>query len=202
MTNYPTQLSQELKGLPDVVEQAQLNERGLYVVEGLNMQLAELLVAASEQPHIGEYCPHDRAKRFGSVEKVTAWQSKGRLALPLVRKVGDGALSLAGFGWMGPGEPGEDDPIIPGATTVFAIRIYENAIGQGNALPYTKAIVQAHDVLYGNKGVWLEAWCDNAAALTTYEKAGFEKVTERSGSHHGEPVTRVYMTLGQLATNS
>ena len=128
MANYPNQLYQEVKSLPDVVEQARLNERGLYVVEGIDIQLAEQLVEASKQPHIREFCPNDPTKRFGSVEKVVAWQSKGRLALPLVRKIGDGALSLAGFGWMGPGKPGEDEPTIPGATTTFAIRIYEDAV--------------------------------------------------------------------------
>lgn len=202
MADYPTQLSPEVKILPEVVEQAELNERSLFVVEGLDTNLAVQLVEASRQPHIGEYCPNDPTKRFGSVEKVIAWQSKGRLALPLVRKAGDGALLLAGFGWMGPGEPGEDEPTIPGAVTTFAIRIYEEAVGQGNALPYTRAIVQANDALYGNQGVWLEAWGDNTAALKTYEKTGFEKVAEIPGVRHGEPFPRVYMTLGELAVNA
>jgi hypothetical protein len=201
MAKYPDQLSQEVRSLSEVVEQSQLNKRGLFVVEGLNILLAEQLVEASKQPHIGEYCLNDPTKRFGSLEKVIAWQSKGRLALPLVRKAGDGALLLAGFGWMGPSKPDEDEPTIPGATTTFAIRIYENAVGQGNALPYTKAIVQANDVLYGNEGVWLEAWGDNTAALKTYEKGGFKKVAEMLGSRHGESLPRVYMTLGELAAN-
>jgi GNAT superfamily N-acetyltransferase len=201
MSNYPTHLLHEARELPDAVEQTVLNERGLFVMQGLDIQLAAQLVQASRQPHIQEYCPNDAVKRFGGIENVIDWQEKGRLALPLVRKIGGDALSLAGFGWIGPGTPAPDEPDIPGAKVTFAIRLYEDAVGQGNALPYTKAIIQANDSLYGNNGVWLEAWGDNPAALTTYEKAGFEKVAEMPGSRHGKVVPRVYMRLGRLAAD-
>lgn len=200
MAQYPVELQASAAQLPESVNQAELNQRGLYVMQGLDTALAEQLVASSSQLHIAEYCPNDPTKRFGSVDKVMAWQSKGRLALPLVKRTGEGALVLAGFGWMGPGEPGNDEPIIPGAETTFAIRIYNEAVGQGNALPYTKAILDANDALYGNDGVWLEAWGDNAPALKTYERAGFQKVAEIPGSRHGEEFPRVYMTLGNIAT--
>jgi len=188
-----------VQSLPDAVEQTELNERGLFVTEGLDAQLADQLVDASKQPHIREYCPNDAASRFASLDKVTAWQAKGRLSLPLVRKLGDGTLSLAGFGWMGPGKPGPDEPEIVGAATTFAIRLYKEAAGQGNALPYTKAIVQANQALYGDTGVWLEAWSDNVPALRTYEKMGFQRVAEQADMRHGSPCTRIYMTLGNLA---
>lgn len=108
---------------------------------------------------------------------------------------------LAGFGRMGPGEPGDDAPAIPGAKTTFAIRIYSEAAGQGNALPYTKAMLAAHDGVYGNDGVWLEAWGDNAPALKIYEQSGFQKVAEAPGLRHDKECTRVYMTLGDMATH-
>ncbi len=201
MARYPIEFLSSVGQLPETVNQAVLNERGLYVMQGLDLALAEQLVESSGQPHIAEFCPNDPTKRFGSVEKVMAWQSKGRLALPLVKKAGNGALVLAGFGWMGPGKPGDDEPTIPGAETTFAIRIYNEAVGQGNALPYTQAILDANNALYGNHGVWLEAWGDNAAALKAYERVGFQKVAEIPGSRHGEEFTRVYMTLGNIATH-
>lgn len=201
MAAYPTELPKNVRVLPEAVEQSQLNERGLFVIEGLDVSLAEQLVEVSRQPHVVEYCPNDSIKRFGSVDQVVNWQAKGRLALPLVKKAGDGALQLAGFGWMGAGEPGDDEPTIPGAKTTFAIRLYENAVGQGNALPYTRAILQANSILFGNSGVWLEAWGDNAAALRSYEQVGFERAAETPGERHGKPVARVYMTLGTRAVS-
>ena len=192
MAQYPTEFQPGLVPLTGI-DQSELNERGLVVLNGLYEPLAEQLVEASKQPHIVEFCPNDPTSRFGSMEKVAAWQSKGRLALPLAKFAGEGAVNLVGFGWMGPGKPGEDEPNIPAAQTTFAIRIYEEAVGQGNALPYTKAILDANDLLYGNRGVWLEAWADNAAAIRTYEKAGFQQVAESPGVRHGKKAFRVYM---------
>jgi RimJ/RimL family protein N-acetyltransferase len=193
--DYPTALSDRVRALPSVVDQAQLNERGLFVMDGLDQALALQLVESSTQPHIREFCPNDPTARFASLEQVRAWQSKGRLALPLVQRSDSGLLWLAGFGWMGPGQPGPDEPELPGATTTFAIRIYTAALGQGHALPYTRAILGAHGHRFGNEGVWLEAWADNAGALRTYERAGFQLVVEVPGTRHGRPAGRVYMTL-------
>lgn len=199
MSTYPTQLRETAGRLPAVVDQAELNVRGLYVVEGLDVSLAEQLVVRSTEPHIAEYCPNDPAARFKDFEAVVAWQAKGRLALPLVKEAGHDALRLVGFAWTGPQTPAEDEPAIPGAVTTFAIRIYREAVGQGNALPYTRAVLAANDAKFGNKGVWLEAWGDNAAAVRTYEKAGFRQVAEVPGTRRGEACSRVYMLLGQTS---
>lgn len=199
MSEYPTKLRTNVLGLPAEIDQTELNSKGLSVVQGLDESLAKQLVAASTQAHIAEYCPNDPIKRFGSVEQVVSWQSKGRLALPLVKSTGKNALNLVGFGWMGPGKPGEDEPVIPGAETTFAIRIYEEAVGQGNALPYTRTILQANQMLFGNSGVWLEAWGDNMQALKTYERAGFQTVAEAQGLRNGQEFPRVYMTLREIA---
>ncbi len=194
-TPYPTELVEKVHELPQSVGQSELNSKSLYVVQGLDKSLAEQLVQLSTQPDILHNCPNDAAKRFSNIQAVQKWMEKGRLALPLVRKSSDGTMKLVGFGWMGPGEPGNDEPTINGAKTTFAIRIYDEAKGQGIAKPYTKAILDAHEVLYGNTGVWLETWEDNTAAVKTYENSGFEKVAEISGDRH-----RVYMTLGRIAT--
>ena len=198
MSRHPTELQANVQPLPEAIDQAELHERGLYVVNGLTAALGAQLVERSREPHIVEYCPNDSGGRFGDLQRIAKWQSKGRLALPLVRGLGNGALELAGFGWMGPGTPGEDEPPIPGAETTFAIRLYQGAFGQGNALPYTRAILAANQAISGDSGVWLEAWGDNEPAVRTYEHAGFQRVAEVPGTRHGKEYPRVYMTLGNI----
>jgi ribosomal protein S18 acetylase RimI-like enzyme len=199
LRKYPTELVSKVQPLPLEIMSGGFIRSDLAVMQGLDQDLAEQLVERSKEKAIVRNCKNDAVKRFGSIEAVAAWQSKGRLSLPLVHNLGGEALSLAGFGWMGPGKPGEDEPVIPGAETTFAIRIYEGFSGQGLSRPYTETILTAHDVLYGNHGVWLEAWGNNTPALKTYNDVGFVQVAEAPGLLDGEAVPRVYMTLGQLA---
>jgi hypothetical protein len=192
-------LVDSISPLPSDVDQTELNNKGLYVFQGLDRGLAEQLVKVSRQPHIDRYCSDDAASRFHDLEHVIAWQTKGRLALPLVKYTGEGAVKLAGFGWMGYKIPPIEELINQGAETTFAIRLYEGATNDHNSPPYTRAILQANDILYGNQGVWLETWGDNIYAQKTYERAGFQKVAEIPGERHGEKIPRVFMVLGQLA---
>lgn len=198
---YPTSLQKNVNEI-DAIDQSVFAGKDVRIVSGLTRNLAEQLVEASQQPHMWT-CPDDAGKRFGSLENVEKWQKKGRLSLPLVRDMGDGALQLMGFGWMGPAVPGKNEPEIPGAKTTFAIRLYEGALGQGLATPYTQTILDAHQAETGdNDGVWLSAWSTNSRAVGSYEKVGFKTVAEIPGVLNGEKLTRVYMTLGDYATNS
>jgi hypothetical protein len=179
----------------------QLSEKGLFLYEGLDEDLATQLVERSKEPHIGAEpdgpCPNDPIGRFANREAIEKWQAKGRLAMPLVRCVGEGAIELAGFGWMGPQEPEVE---VPGAKTTFAIRLYESALRQRLAKPYTQAMLDHHKAVFGdNDGVWLEAWLTNKWAVKTYEDTGFVKVGEGVGKLHGVETPRIYMTLGELA---
>lgn len=180
------------------IDQSALKANGFEVLMGLSEELAEQLVEASKEPHVAEFCPNDPGKRFGSVDKIRAWQEKGRLALPLVVYTGNGAPELAGFGWMGPQEPGEDEMTLPGAKTTFAMRLYERAVGKGIAAPYAGAILAAHEVMYGNEGVWLETWADNAKAVATYERVGFKSQGLLLMPESQRPAYRRYMTLGDI----
>lgn len=195
MTKYPIELVQEVSPIPDSVDQSELNGRGLFVAQGLTLSLAEQLVERSKESHVDRFCPNDAPIRFRDVAAIEAWQSKKRLSLPLVSKLGDGALRLEGLGWMGPGSPGDDEPQIPEALITYAQRIYSDAVGQGNGTPFAKSILGTHDALYGNQGVWLEAWVENIAATKTYENAGFKTFTIVPGFLRDEPMDRVYMTL-------
>jgi len=204
MSQYPTELAPNVEPLPGFIDQAELNAKGLVVVRGLTLGLAEQLPKRSQEPAVIEFTPNDYIRpdtgkpgRFFDVNSVVEWIAKGRLALPLITT----DEKLMGILWMGPEKPGQEEPEIPGANTTFAIRIYEGAAGQLNSLPYTKIGLAMHAELYNNDGVWLEAWGDNPKALNTYEKVGFIEEVRDVSKRHGQPKERVYMTLGKLAVS-
>lgn len=199
MDRYPTQLFDKAEPLPPAVPQNILADNGLQVLQGLTEDLAEQLIERSNESAVRQMCIGDSTKRFTSLESIETWQQKGRLAVPLVRAAGHGSLKLMGMGWMGPGVPGQNEPQIPDATTTFAMRLYEGATKQGNATPYTRAILAAHQEIMGNNdGVWLEAWGDNTSATSTYARVGFRQVDRKMGLRHGHPKPRVYMVLDSL----
>src|ERR1700689_2907574 len=112
LSNYPSELVSNVLPLDELIDQTLLNSKGLFVVRGLDLALAEQLMEVSNQPDIVENCVGDSTDRFASVESIINWQAKGRLALPLVKQIGDSALRLQGFGWMGPEVPKEGEPMI------------------------------------------------------------------------------------------
>lgn len=191
---YPTTFMAELAPLPAAIEQSALHQKGLYVGQGLTQDLAQQLVDRSREPHIVEYCPNDSAQRFKSVDAIKEWLAQGRLALPLVKKR-SGAWQLVGFGWLGPKQLVVDGHPVANATITFSFRLYNEALGQGNALPYLHTLLASHAAQYGNNGVWLEAWSDNAPAIRTYQKAGFTTVAQSPQLRHGKMYTRIAMQL-------
>ena len=223
---YPTTFVDEAQPLPAYIDQAVLNERGLYVVNGLTRPLARQLSKRSLEEAVADFCfndylrdkgePTERPGRFMDLEAATAWQAKGREVFLLVKQLGGSALENAdedlvpednglrnmGIIWLGPEKPGKKEPQLEGAEITFAMRIFEGASGKGNALPFIMAALAAHDQIHGNEGQWLEAWGDNPSALRTYEKAGFEEKARMKGIRHGQQKDRVYMqrdlALGKL----
>lgn len=203
---------------------------GLAVVRGLTEDLAQQLTQRSLEDSIVRYCEEDSQTRFRTLDAVRAWQNQGRLTLPLVDytdyqgrpkaavslahdeerlahigngdQLEQGRLIMYGMGWLGPKRPSKerDEPDIPGATTNFALRLYIGGAGKGNAIPYAKAILDTHQSLYGNEGIWLSTWADNDLALHVHEQVGFVTVDERPGVRHGKRVSRIFQTLGDLAT--
>jgi hypothetical protein len=194
---YPTTLCDKPRELPARVDQMRLRNAGFCVMTGLNRALAEQLVEASKEDHIVDSCPGDSIDRFANVEAVGAWLSKGRLALPLVRKLDSNQLQLAGFGWTGPETPGDEAPIMPGASITFAIRLYNKALHKHLSFPYTLAILAANKALHRNKGIWLDTNSNNLVAINTYEKAGFVYAGEATTERNGIQQTRLYMVLGK-----
>ncbi|HUD81818.1 MAG TPA: hypothetical protein VMR08_04335 [Patescibacteria group bacterium] len=206
MANYPSGLVKEVIPIPETIDQTELNKNGLFVVQGLDLALAEQLVEASDEAAVRLFCQDDAEIRFESIESIIDWAEKGRLSLPLVRHTGDSALTLAGLGWMRPGKPDKNkkEPIIPGAETTFAIRIYGETAGHGYARFYTKSILDTHGALIGNKGVWLAAWGDNEHALRPYDQNGFIEVDRvpMTRKSDNKVVDRVFMTLGHLTAQT
>jgi hypothetical protein len=218
-TTYPTNFAEDVSQLPEYIDQAILNGRGLYVVEGLSMALADQLPKLSQQKAIAWNCEGDyydrtnqltgavTAGRFRDRATTTKWQSKQRESYMLVSKTDQSGplesanLTTEGIIWFGPQKPGDKEPQIDGADITFAMRIYEGRSGQGNAGPFIRAALDSHSKKHGsNDGVWLEAYGDNEPALATYAKhGGFTEITRIMGERHGESVERVYMGIGAMA---
>lgn len=95
MSEYPSMLVDSVSSLPSSVDQTELNNKGLFVVQGLDRGLAKQLVLASRQSHIDRFCDGDATSRFYDLEHIITWQAKGRLALPLVRHTGEGNLKIS-----------------------------------------------------------------------------------------------------------
>jgi ribosomal protein S18 acetylase RimI-like enzyme len=114
--------------------------------------------------------------RFKDHQSFSQWLQQGRIIYTLIDKNNN----LLGIVWFGQKDP----PIKVNANFTFAIRIYGPARGQGLSQIFMKT---AFDDLLKNKkkskitGFWLETANENFAAIHTYEKFGFKKVSELDG---------------------
>lgn len=201
MTDFPTTFDDEVRPLPQGLGQAgdeavkKLEERGYEVRVGLTEELADRITVMSQEPSIREFCPKDCTQRFADREAAGHWLSKQRVVFLLMKKE-EGRLSLAGYGWAGPGVSSH----APGGKNTFAVRVGQAGQGQGLAAPFSWLIIAGTAVLYGARDFWLETWASNGGAVHIYHKIGFvtvdEQVDERS-SRDGKTIadTRVYMTL-------
>ncbi len=198
---YPTTLSEIPQPLPANIDQSFLHERDLEVMVGLTPELAEQLIENSKQEHIVASCEHDADERFVDMDSLQAWQERGHLVLPLVRKLGNGTLRLVGIGWFRAGESrGEHGPI-PGSKATLAIRLYQEGLRQGIAPHYLRVMLDAHEQLIGsNDGMTLKTFSDNQKALRSYYENGFEVVDHGFDTRHGEQVPIVIMALGATAS--
>ncbi len=189
-------LNQDLLDEADAAAARQMEERGYEVHVGLTPAFAEAIAVMAEEAGIREYCPKDLSERFTDRAAAERWLSKKRSTFLLLKRMDDGSLALAGYGWAGTGS----NDHAPGGKTTFALRIGEIGQGQGLAAPFSRLIIAATAALYGAADFWLETWGSNGAAVHIYHKLGFETVDEEPGERHspgGErvPDTRIYMLL-------
>lgn len=201
MTDFPDKFDENIRLLPDDLGEAgaeavqKLAERGYEVQIGLTPELADQISTMSEEPSIREFCPKDCSQRFKDRTATENWLKKKRAVFMLLKRDG-GKLSLAGYGWAGPGSSRH----APGGEHTFAVRIGEAGQGQGLAAPFSWLIVAASAVLFGAKEFWLETWASNGGAVHIYHKIGFKTIDEQPDkrpANDGQTIadTRVYMSL-------
>lgn len=142
-----------------------LRNAGFVVSTGLHRQDAAALAEISSQVGTQEYCPNDSIRRWGNEEMIEAQLRKdGGRAVFILESVEDN--QTYGFGWTGTAS--KEEAAITGCENTFAIRLHEKARGKGLATPFSKAIVAGSMAIYGMRGIGLETWGSNAAAVRTY----------------------------------
>ena len=195
---YPTELADELRFLPGGELTGDKNGKTYRIAVGLTALQAAQLQDKSREEAVMKNCPNDAKSRFRDLDATKNWQKKGRLVLTLLDENGD----FAGIAWMGPGKPEiTGNPLQKawrhwrnrGLVTTFAIRLYGDAVGQKLASPFTEVMLKYHGEHYSNKGVWLEAWRDNPAAIKPYIKNGFREFFHEKTDDRGKIRQRVRM---------
>lgn len=172
----------------------ELNERGFGVLVGLSEKQWPQILKLANQPHIKKYCPNDCTdKRFASLESTRKWLASGRAVFMLTRT--EDKNNVIGYGWVGTKATAE----VPGGETTFAVRLGEQALGQKLSEPFSRAIIDVSNKMFGLKNFWLETWASNGGAVHAYQKLGFELVSQREDKRaEGNDViddTRLFMTL-------
>jgi GNAT superfamily N-acetyltransferase len=174
---------------------AELNERGIVAARGVTPELVGALGIVANQRHIVEFCESEPG-RFGTKNKTTEWQQKGREMFTLhqvdgyedeslkyvdLENLDQGDLKLLAYGWSGPSK----NKCIPGADITTAFRSTEQGRGKRLATPLVKFVVGATIVLHRDidrETISLETWESNTTAVPLYKRNGFTQVDRVWGS--------------------
>jgi GNAT superfamily N-acetyltransferase len=147
---------------------------------GRDAELEQQLYEKSTQEHILRHTPKDAAKRFGSEAQFVQWLAKGRTLHWLLGDDRD----LAGVIWYGK-EPMPDvklpSHLREAPEETFAIRLYEGYAGRGfarEAMTNSLTLAASQQVQASGEinGIWLQTNVDNPAAITTYNRFGYEEI--------------------------
>jgi ribosomal protein S18 acetylase RimI-like enzyme len=144
----------------------------IFIQQGIiDCQIDQLIEYSHSDPDVQKFTSDPI--RFQNRQSFSQWLGQGRIIYTLIDKNNN----LLGIIWFGQKDP----PIKLDANYTFAIRIYSSARGQGLSQTFMKS---AFDDLKKNQkksqitGFWLETSSDNFAAIHTYEKFGFKKISE------------------------
>lgn len=148
-----------------------------FIAYGSDDSVEKQLVQKSSQPNILRFTPKDHKKRFGDIDMLRKWKSKGRIVHWLLGPNDD----LAGIIWYGESAFPLDIDLHEKPNETFAIRLYDGYVGHGLAKPF---MVQSLIILVSQKKktganispIWLQTDVDNPAAIAAYSKFGYEEV--------------------------
>lgn len=161
----------------------QLNAKGFSIIKGWNGELAEQLVAHSQEDAIKRWTPKDAAERFPSVEAAEAWYGKNEHVIYALGSV----AQLAGVMWF----TRYDAPEIErGNRFTMAVRMYDNARGRGLTYDFGKAAHLDLEQEYSGD-VWLETDAVNEVALHVYRRLGYREEVQAHGYVTNSRITMV-----------
>ncbi len=144
------------------------------IEQGWSNELATKLVEASREPAIQERTPKDAKERFRDVEAAWRWHDEPEIG-PIVYPLWDNVeQKLGGVAWF---SYKSHEELGPEHQATFAIRLYESARGKKLSYPFASSVHEdftSLPIAKHTSGTWLETDTDNAPALTTYKKLGYE----------------------------
>jgi RimJ/RimL family protein N-acetyltransferase len=141
-------------------------------------QIRQLIEYATSDPDVVRFTSDP--ERFKDRASYDAWVQKNPVIYTLTNDEGD----LLGVIWF------EKKPL-PGMAdldTTFAIRVYGEARGKGEAYSFMKSVFEEA----GIKRVWLSTSAENEVAVRLYIKFGFRIISKPDSSN------RIYMIYDQL----
>jgi len=147
--------------------------KDVFVQQGiLDCQVDQLINFSHTDPQVqGTSDP----KRFFDRQSFNQWLEQGKIIYTLT----DNSKNLLGIVWFSQKEA----PVKTKANFTFAIRIYGPARGQGLSYDFMK--ITFDDLVNRSSdkskivGFWLETSVDNIPAIKTYEKFGFQKISQK-----------------------
>jgi hypothetical protein len=149
---------------------------------GEDHELELQLVAKSKQPHVLKSTPNDAAERFSSLEAIQERKkTKKRDYYWLLGANND----LAGIIWFGPKAFPLELQLPEHPIDTFAIRLYQNYLGKGLAVPFFEQSLSVEYARRQERGETMSLWgvtdSENSTALAVYLKVGFEQVQTNEG---------------------
>jgi len=146
-------------------------DKDIFIKQGISdCQIHQLIEYSNTDSEIKKFTSD--TIRFKDLPSFKKWLIQGRIIYTL----SDINHNLLGIIWFGQKKP----PIDIDANFTLAIRIYGLARGLGLSFKFMKTVFT--DLLQNQKysqitGFWLETSSKNFAAIHTYEKFGFKKIS-------------------------